>query len=237
MVLFSANPLSLNVPEPAFESWLRESGYLEILDRHHHNPTPSSTTSNNATVITTSNSLFLFIFSYLNTIFSLITLNPFAKLTTNDFSGETPSWTVGFIGFFDSYSFPGTPSQARLRVHENVKRYVRNYSTLCVVFFVCALYQMPIAILGLVLSLGMWDLFRLGSDRWGLDRYPVLQISLVRLAQCATAVLLYWSNVQVAVFCAIAVSYAVTILHASLRKLSPIKQPTRADGYRRFSTK
>uniref|UniRef100_A0A5B6YY48 PRA1 family protein n=1 Tax=Davidia involucrata TaxID=16924 RepID=A0A5B6YY48_DAVIN len=191
-MVFSSNPLSLSVPEPAFESWLRDSGYLEILDQRTSDlhrltssstSTPSSsdhrhtaTSTNSATTIT--NGFFLPAFSYLGTLLSLFTLNPFAKLTTDDFSGETPSWTLAFIGFCDSYSFPSSPSQARLRVHENVKRYARNYASLFILFFACSLYQMPLALVGLISSLALWDLFRFCGDRWGLDRYPVILQSL-----------------------------------------------------------
>uniref|UniRef100_A0A5B6YZU1 PRA1 family protein n=1 Tax=Davidia involucrata TaxID=16924 RepID=A0A5B6YZU1_DAVIN len=240
-MVFSSNPLSLSVPEPAFESWLRDSGYLEILDQRTSDlhrltssstSTPSSsdhrhtaTSTNSATTIT--NGFFLPAFSYLGTLLSLFTLNPFAKLTTDDFSGETPSWTLAFIGFCDSYSFPSSPSQARLRVHENVKRYARNYASLFILFFACSLYQMPLALVGLISSLALWDLFRFCGDRWGLDRYPVILQSLVRIAQCATAIILFCSNVQMALFCALGVSYAVLILHASFRKLTPAKQPIR----------
>ncbi|KAF9590167.1 hypothetical protein IFM89_031771 [Coptis chinensis] len=286
-MVFSANPLSLSVPEPVFESWLRDSGYLEILDErtttlHNRQLPPPSTT----TTITTPT-----LFSHVITIFSLFTINPLAKLTANDFNLQTPSWTRGFIGFLDCYSFPSSGEQAKLRVHENVKRYARNYSTLFLLFFACSLYQMPVALFGLIGCLVLWDLFKWCSERWGFDRYPSAQQSLIRLAQCgvprvsisqfsvaldvnlvhllslvlaflllgyslwwkvevrpmgilmkeelnwelaATAIILYFSSVQMALFCAIAVSYAVTILHASLRKLSPLKQPTRADGNKWF---
>ncbi|XP_059661493.1 PRA1 family protein H [Cornus florida] len=243
-MVFSSNPLSLSVPEPAFESWLRDSGYLEILDERtsdlhrltsattaaaasdHRNSTTAST--NSATPI--ANGFFRSVFSYLATILSLFTLNPFAKLTADDFSGETPSWTLGFIGFCDSYSFPSSPSQARLRVHENVKRYARNYASLFILFFACSLYQMPLALVGLISSLALWDLFRFCAERWGLDQYPVTQQSLVRIAQCATAIILFCFNVQMALFCALGVSYAGMLLHASFRKLTPAKQPTRGRG-------
>ncbi|KAL7216772.1 hypothetical protein ACSBR1_028659 [Camellia fascicularis] len=269
-MVFSSNPLSLSVPEPAFESWLRDSGYLEILDQRTsdlHRLSSSSaaatttaaaaTTIDSATTIT--NGLFLSLFSHIGTLLSLFTLNPFAKLTADDFSGETPSWTHGFIGFFDSYSFPSSSSQARLRLHENVKRYARNYASLFILFFACSLYQMPLALIGLVSSLALWDAFKYCSDRWGLDQYPVIRQIVVRIAQCATAIILFLSNVQMALFCSLGVSYAgnmgfhfmctfflsisyfmrlfsvantpvVVILHASFRKLTPAKQPAPARG-------
>ncbi|CAK9175239.1 unnamed protein product [Ilex paraguariensis] len=233
---FSANPLSLSVPEPAFESWLRDRGYLEILDQrtsdlHRLSTTTTSSSSSSSATTTSSASIitggfFISVFSYIGTLLSLFTFNPFSKLTSDDFSGNTPSWTFRFIGSSDSYSFPSSTSQARLRVHENVKRFARNYASLFILFFACSLYHMPLALVGLISCLALWDLFRFWGDRWGLDRYPVFRLSLVRVAQCATAIILFFSNVQMALLCALGVSYAVLILHASFRKLTPIKRAT-----------
>lgn len=241
-MVFASNPLSLSVPEPAFESWLRDSGYLEILDQRTsdiHRLTTTSTNSTTATSTTdftpcgtattnsTTDSFFSYIFSYFGTLVSLFTLNPFSKLTTEDFSGETPSWTLGFVGSCDSYSFPSSPTQARLRVHENVKRYARNYASLFILAFACTLYQMPLALVGLISCFALWDLFKYCSNKWGLDQFPVTCQCVVRAVQCAGAVILVCSNVQMAIFCALGVSYAVMLLHAALRKLTVVKQPTR----------
>lgn len=168
-MVFSSNPLSLSVPEPAFESWLRDSGYLEILDHRTSSiPTtytdPSTTTSTNSTITSG-------LISLLVTLLSLFTVNPFSKLTIDDFSGQTPSWSYGFVGFCDSYSFPSSPAQARLRVHENVKRYARNYATLFILFFACTLYGQALffcvnfifiyccLLLDDRVGFGNWDLF------------------------------------------------------------------------------
>ncbi|KAL0306530.1 UNVERIFIED_CONTAM: PRA1 family protein H [Sesamum radiatum] len=94
-------------------------------------------------------------------------------------------------------------------------------------------YQLPIALSGLISCLALWDVFKFGGDQWGLDRYPIIRQTLVRIAQCVTAVILLISNVQLAVFSALGVSYAVMILHASFRKLTPAKQPAVRGGYRR----
>ncbi|XP_027344429.1 PRA1 family protein H [Abrus precatorius] len=219
-MVFSSNPLALSVPEPAFESWLRDTGYLEILDHR----TSSSSAVPSAPIPVGG------IFSRLLTLLSLFTLNPFAKLTADDFAGDTPSWSRSFFGFCGSYSFPSSPSQARLRVQENVKRYARNYAYLFILFFACTLYQMPLALVGLISCLALWDFFKFCSHRWGLDQYPVTRQCFIRLAQCATAVILIFSNVQMALFCAISVSYASVMLHAAFRKLTPAKQPSLARG-------
>ncbi|XVE50193.1 hypothetical protein DITRI_Ditri01bG0142400 [Diplodiscus trichospermus] len=233
-MVFSSNPLSLSVPDPTFESWLRDSGYLDVIDDHQTAAasTTGSTSTTTDSTVTISITGFLFrhlvsLFSHLWILLSLFTLNPFSKLTTNDFSGETPSWTKGFFGDFGSYSFPASVSQARLRVHENVKRYARNYASLFILFFACSLYQLPVALVGLISSLALWDLFRFFSDKWGLDMFPVTQLVLIRIAQCATAIILILLNVQMALCCALGVSYIVMILHAAFRKLTPLKQPSR----------
>ncbi|XP_058095611.1 PRA1 family protein H isoform X2 [Magnolia sinica] len=242
-MVFSANPLSLSLPDPAFESWLRDKGYLEILDErttavHSSSSASSSSSSSSSTlgpgpaslIITGSSS----VFSRLSTLASLLTLNPFAKLTADDFAGDTPSWTVGFFGEADSYSWPTSPSQARMRAHENVKRYARNYACLSLLFLVCSLYQIPIALFGLIIGLALWEAFRLCSDRWRLEGYPIVRRALLHVLQFAIAVVFYSCSVQIALFCAIAVSYGVMILHASLRKLTPSKLLARADGSKRF---
>lgn len=171
-MVFSSNPLALSVPDPAFESWLRKKGYLEILDQRtsdlHRISTANTTTTSSSsssssssassssssssslsTTTTSSNcpiipniryGLFLSFFSYIKTFVSIVTLSPFSKLTTDDFSGNTPSWTEAFFGSFNSYSFPSSTAQARLRAHENVKRFARNYASLFILFFACSLY-------------------------------------------------------------------------------------------------
>ncbi|XP_030511906.1 PRA1 family protein H [Rhodamnia argentea] len=227
---FKANPFSLTVPEHAFESWLRDSGYLEVLDQRSSSlaaatAADTSSSGNDAASDPYGPGFFASVFSGLGTLLSLVTLNPLSKLTTDDLSGETPSWTHGFIGSCDSYSFPSSPTQARLRVHENVKRFARNYATLFILFLACALYQMPFALIGLLSSLALWDFLKFSSDKWGLDQRPAIRQCLVRTAQIVTALILIWCNVQMALFCALCVSYAALMLHAAFRKLTPSKPP------------
>ncbi|XP_021904090.1 PRA1 family protein H [Carica papaya] len=228
-MVFSSNPLSLSVPDSEFESWLRDSGHLEVLDDRTTAAAAAATTAGGETNSPPSltNGFVASLFSYLVTFCSLFTINPFAKLTTDDFSGETASWTLGFFGSSNSYSFPSSASQARMRVHENVKRFARNYATLSLLFFACTLYQMPLSLVGLIGSLVLWDLFKLWSDKWGLDQYPVLRQVLIRTAQCVTAIILICVNFQLALFATLGVSYTVMVLHAAFRKLTPAKKPSR----------
>ncbi|KNA04976.1 hypothetical protein SOVF_194660 [Spinacia oleracea] len=259
---FASNPLSLSVPEQAFETWLRDSGYLEILDHrttqlHNLNsstPTtvktatttaPTSTTATTttptitnlrrtptSTITAIAYGLTMSLLSSFAIIFSLLTLNPFAKLTSSDFSSQnSPSWTSsGFLGSSDSYSFPSSSTQAKMRVHENVKRFAKNYATLLILFFACSLYQMPLALVGLVSCLAMWELFRFCDNRWALDRFSAIRPVVIRIAQFGVAVILFWANVQLAVFCTLGVGYTAMMLHASFRKLTPAKQLSKGRG-------
>lgn len=242
--VFVANPLALSVPDPVFETWLRDSGYLEVLDERTTtaatDPSPPPSSSATAallqsmtpapsaaaiTVASAKSSSFARILSFFRTLAAVLTLNPFAMLTPDDLSGGTPSWTLAFIGGTGSYSWPAGPSQARMRVRENVRRYARNYAFLVVLFFACSLYQMPVSLLGVIASLVIWELLRFCGDLWELEqRRPVLRQALARLAQFATAVILYLCKLQLALIYALSISYSVMILHASLRKLTPSKQ-------------
>ncbi|KAK8939292.1 PRA1 family protein H [Platanthera guangdongensis] len=192
---FAANPLALSVPEPVFEAWLRDSGYLEILDASSSSsssplPAPLSFPSSSSkpplpkTPASAVAGTIARAFIVLRTLASVFTINPFAKLTPEDFAGETPSWTLGFVGGVGSYSWPSEPSQARMRVQENVRRYARNYAFLSLIFFACSLYQMPIPLLGLISCLGLWELLRVCNDKWELEESrPTLRTILLRLVQ------------------------------------------------------
>jgi len=133
-MVFSSNPLALSVPEPAFESWLRDTGYLELIDQRTSAAATTTVNSTSSPLVPATS-----LSSKLLTLLSFLTLNPFAKLTADDFSADTPSWSRSFVGSCHSYSFPSSPSQARFRVHENVKRYARNYAYLFILFFASAL--------------------------------------------------------------------------------------------------
>ncbi|CAH2046575.1 unnamed protein product [Thlaspi arvense] len=75
---------------------------------------------------------FASLLSRLDNVSSLLAINPFYKLSADDFSGETP-WTTRFFGMCDSYSFPLSSQQARMIVHENIKLFTRNYAMLFIV--------------------------------------------------------------------------------------------------------
>lgn len=57
--------------------------------------------------------------------------------------------------------------------------------------FLAHRYQMPLALVGLILSLALWDVFKYCGDSWGLERYPILRQTLVHIAQCGKLVKIY----------------------------------------------
>lgn len=129
---FSPNPLSLTVPDSVLES-----GYHDLLDHRISAVSPMlPSSSSSATEAKPPTALS----TQLVAVFSLLTINPFSKLSADDFSGDTLTWTTSFFGDSDSYSFPSSSHEARNRVHENVKRFARNYVTLFILFFTYELY-------------------------------------------------------------------------------------------------
>ncbi|XP_004966164.1 PRA1 family protein H isoform X1 [Setaria italica] len=240
---FKPNPLSLSVPDPALDRWLRDSGYLDLLDSTATAPSsssassaPSSTaaaTSPTAGPASPSSGVAADVLAFARTLASLLALNPFARLSSADLAAPTPSWSLAFVGppGSVSYSWPPTSTQARLRVQENVRRYARNYAALAILVFACCLYRMPMALLGMLASLAVWEGVRYCRDHWTLS--PGIAQALLHCAQIATAILLYVCNLQFALVYAIGLSYVVMMLHASLRKLTPSKLPDPGNKNRR----
>eukprot|EP01018_Ginkgo_biloba_P009961 Gb_19254 [translate_table: standard] len=203
---FSVNPLSLSIPQGAFETWLRDSGYLEILDGCAVDNSVGGSTK----------------FS------SLLTINPFGKLTTEDLCRDAVPWTGEFfdcgLGPGETYSWPTSVTQMKLRMEENLKRYTRNYIYLSLVILACFLYKMPMALLGLVLLLAFWDILRVLSNRWGLQKYPFFHQILILIAKFVTAIIMIYCKVALALCWAGIFSFTVMVLHSSFRKITPPKQ-------------
>uniref|UniRef100_A0A0E0DJP5 PRA1 family protein n=1 Tax=Oryza meridionalis TaxID=40149 RepID=A0A0E0DJP5_9ORYZ len=231
---FKPNPLSLSVPDPALDRWLRDSGYLDILDSSASASASASTSSSPSATTTTAaasststlinpTSAAAAVLAFARTLASVLALNPFARLSTTDLAAPTPSWSLAFLGppGAASYSWPPTSTQARLRVQENVRRYARNYAALSILVFACCLYhmhchlpsslivaliaficsqslrlrnisatagvsryRMPMALLGMLAILIVWESVRYCRERWGLaTRAPGVGQFLLHSAQ------------------------------------------------------
>uniref|UniRef100_A0A0D9XB30 PRA1 family protein n=1 Tax=Leersia perrieri TaxID=77586 RepID=A0A0D9XB30_9ORYZ len=222
-----ANPLSLSVPDPALDRWLRDSGYLHLLD-------DAAADTSGAAAATSSAAAGPTIASGVRTLASVLALNPLARLSAADLAAPTPSWSLAFLGA-SSYSWPPSPIQARLRVQENVRRYARNYAALSILLFACCLYRMPMALLGMLAILLLWESLRYCRHRCQLT--TGLAQFLLHCAQIATALLVYVCSLQFALVYAIGLSYAVMMLHASFRKLTPSSLPDPGNRNRRAQPK
>ncbi|PAN11540.1 hypothetical protein PAHAL_2G161900 [Panicum hallii] len=243
---FKPNPLSLSVPDPALDRWLRDSGYLDLLDSAATASSSSASAPSTAAVSPTAGSapassgVAADVLSFARTLASLLALNPFARLSSADLAAPTPSWSPAFVGppGVASYSWPPTPTQAKLRVQENVRRYARNYAALAILIFACCLYRMPVALLGMLASLAVWEGVRYCRYYWGLTTSaPGIAQAMLRCAQIATAILLYVCKLQFVLVYAIGLSYAGMMLHASLRKLTPSNLPDPGNNNRRAQPK
>ncbi len=125
IMAFERNPLSLSLPQAAFEKWLRDSGYLEILDR---------CVLDHARIAGQGS---------LAALSKVIKINPFVNLTVEDLLQKPVSWTGEFfdcgLGPWETFSWPRTITQVKLRMEENVKRYTGNYLILVLIIFLCFL--------------------------------------------------------------------------------------------------
>ncbi|CAH2070038.1 unnamed protein product [Thlaspi arvense] len=217
---FSTNPFSLIVPDSVFDLLQHRVSAASAVSPSSSDDDAKSGTAIDDVGCSASLS------TQLVAVFSLLTIKPFSKLEAEDFAGDTPPWTTCFLGDSDSYSFPSSSHQAGNRVHENVKRFARNYATLFTVFLTCALYEMPLALLGVVTNLAFWELFKFCSDRWENNHHPMIRQIVVCIAQCATVSLLTYLNVQMAIFYALVTTYTVVILHGGFRNLNLSEKPS-----------
>lgn len=208
LMAFVANPLSLSIPPATFETWLRDSGYLEILDKCAIDPARSRGGG------------------IVSSIFSFI-VNPFGNLTVEDVCRQPVAWTGEFwdcgSGLSQSYGWPLSGTQLKLRMAENRKRYMGNYLRLFVFIFACFVYKMPVALLGIISVLVLWDTLRMLSRSLQLESDNFFHQCFLLFGKIATAVLMVYCKIAQAVCWAGLFSFAVVIIHGSLRKITPSK--------------
>ncbi|CAD6341564.1 unnamed protein product [Miscanthus lutarioriparius] len=116
---FKPNPLSLSVPDPALDRWLRDSGYLDLLDSTTTGgpssaSAPSTSTSTSSSAASpaagpASSSVAADVLAFARTLASLLALNPFARLSTADLAAPTPSWSLAFVRPPAPRPTPGRP--------------------------------------------------------------------------------------------------------------------------------
>ncbi|KAJ9537663.1 hypothetical protein OSB04_030396, partial [Centaurea solstitialis] len=215
---FAANPLALSVPDPIFESWLRDSGYLEVLDQrtsdlhristaaaathHHHNR--RFQLHNHRSAFRRQYRIFPIgiVILHRNHTLSIHTksvLEAHERRLLWRYSVVDPRVLrllrlvfISVVSFASSYESYGERQAILSQLRYAVHRLLRLLSCCFVaanvlVLFCCCYcvrYQIPIALVGLVSSLALWDLFAYWGKRWGLDDYPIARECLLRLLQC-----------------------------------------------------
>eukprot|EP00250_Pteridium_aquilinum_P006983 c16790_g1_i1 orf=235-888(+) len=202
---FVANPLSLSIPPATFEAWLRDSGHLEVLDKVAIDPPRSSRNA------------------FLSSILGFA-VNPFGNVSVEDLCRPPLAWTGEFWdcghGLVDSYGWPLSSTQLKLRMRENVKRYMGNYLRLFVLILACFMYKMPFALCGLLSVFALWEGIRMLLNHFKLERESFFHQAAILFGKIVTAVAMIYCKVAFAVCWAGVFSFAVMVVHSSLRKIT-----------------
>ncbi|KAL3686767.1 hypothetical protein R1sor_013076 [Riccia sorocarpa] len=194
-----------------FEAWLRESGHLEILDKcnlDQGRPQRRNSLSNSV---------------------KALRINPFKSLTVEDCCKGPVSWTGEFLdcglGPKETYSLPRSLTQAKLRMEENIKRYTGNYLVLAMVVVLCYLYKIPVALLGIMSILALWDTVRVYLNTRGLTQTSLRFRALQILGNLGTVFIMIYCKVAVALAWACLTSLIVVVGHSMLRRITVTKHP------------
>ncbi|KAG6557571.1 hypothetical protein Mapa_000847 [Marchantia paleacea] len=208
---FSVNPLSLCLSQSTFEAWLRDSGHLEILDKCVMD---QARTNGHGSI---------------SAFMKALKINPFKSLTLEDCCKSPVAWTGEFFdcgtGPRDTYTFPHSLTQAKLRMEENVKRYTGNYLVLALVILLCFLYKIPVALLGIMSIIALWDTIRVYINSRGLTQNSFRFRSLRVLGNIGTIFIMMYCRVAVALAWAGLTSLLVVLVHSMLRRITPMKHP------------
>ncbi|KAH7431811.1 hypothetical protein KP509_08G067700 [Ceratopteris richardii] len=202
---FVANPLSLSIPPANFEAWLRDAGHLEALDKVAIDPPRASRSA------------------FLSSIIGLV-VNPFGNVTVEDLCRPPLRWTGEFWdcgnGLSESYGFPLSSAQWKLRMGDNVKKYMGNYIRLFGVILACFLYKLPYTLCGIILVVLMWEGIRMLLNHFKLGRDSLIHQVLVLLAKIVSALTMIYCKVAFAVCWAGIAGFVVMVIHSSLRKIT-----------------
>ncbi|KAG7577327.1 Prenylated rab acceptor PRA1 [Arabidopsis thaliana x Arabidopsis arenosa] len=153
-------------------------------------------------------------------LLSLLKINPFGKLTTNDLTKDKTHPFSVFRGKTELYSFPASQSEAAARVQENVRQFIGNYILVFVIFFLISLYKQPIPFLTLLASFPVTDYLDNLIIKKGLDQaYPFVRRLLFFISKLGIAALLMRTEVVIAFFFSLVAAYFAMLLHGALRIL------------------
>mmetsp|Transcript_18072 Transcript_18072/g.44796 ORF Transcript_18072/g.44796 Transcript_18072/m.44796 type:complete len:253 (-) Transcript_18072:231-989(-) len=138
-------------------------------------------------------------------------------LTVTDLKRPAKGWREFLCTDFiaKSYSMPWSLAEIKLRLDTNLYNYIGNYLLVVLAVFVCVLYNRPLALVGGVVTMKMWDWARSGGDMQGSTMF---QFKYGAATILSWAVMMY-SNVTFAVSYAMLISVTVVVVHGVLRRL------------------
>lgn len=111
-------------------------------------------------------------------------------------------------------------------IYDFLKLVSNSYISVFIYSYWVSRYQMPLALVGLISSLALWDIFKFCSERWGWDGYPVARQALIRTAQCGefpiTLILFFLSKMlDTLVFVCINCFYRALVILLNALNISP----------------
>jgi MFS superfamily sulfate permease-like transporter len=110
---------------------------------------------------------------------------------------------------------PRSLTEIKVRLDTNLFNYVGNYLLVVLAVFVCVLYNRPMALVGGLVTMKMWDWVRSGGDMPGSTMYQFKYGAATILSW----VVMMYSNVTLAVSYGLLISITVVVLHGALRRL------------------
>jgi len=189
---FKASPLSIAVPEKAFNQWMEDETSRRRRGGGEADAPSSSTNWPNLSAITFNDLI--------------------------NFQGR--EW-VEFLGLKSglqkSYCWTKNLGQIRKRVDENVSRYLVNYIRTTMVMLCCLLCERPESLVGIIVILAILDWFSQFTAHTNLDKQSTTYQILSILVTVVVWFVVFLSKAMASVTRSVAMAGTVVGLHAALR--------------------
>mmetsp|Transcript_9548 Transcript_9548/g.24429 ORF Transcript_9548/g.24429 Transcript_9548/m.24429 type:complete len:215 (-) Transcript_9548:587-1231(-) len=189
---FKASPLSIAVPEKAFNQWMEDETSRRRRGGGEADAPSSSTNWPNLSAITFNDLI--------------------------NFQGR--EW-VEFLGLKSglqkSYCWTKSLGQIRKRVDENVSRYLVNYIRTTMVMLCCLLCERPESLVGIIVILAILDWFSQFTAHTNLDKQSTTYQILSILVTVVVWFVVFLSKAMASVTRSVAMAGTVVGLHAALR--------------------
>merc|ERR1712224_195198 len=197
---FKASPLSIAVPEGAFEKWMEEEVTFTRSERRNARGGGGEPETSK---------------SYTRRWPKL------SKLTFNDLISEGKEWVEFFglkSGLQNSYGLPAMEvSEVIRKADENLSRYLVNYLRATLVMMCCLLCERPESLVGIIVILAIVDWFTKFTAHTNLDKQSTTYQILSILVTLFIWYVVFLSKAVVSISRSLLVAGVVVFLHACLR--------------------